>query len=265
MSFALKPNAIYDFYEGEAPINFGGMIPKPLAIIFRASFQVIGGRTRRADYEVENYVAQCKAAGIRYGLYHFLTPNGIAEQAALFLDVWNKAGGANIAPIVDVEIDLRVSYSKPGAIIGNEVWQRHVKTFLDLVAAGTGKTPIIYTSKNFWSYVMTKNLIGQLTPPSWTADYPLWVAQYPYDPDSMNAPTAMPAGWMNWCMWQYNDKGRSNGFLANDLNTASAAFAAELNGIEVPPVVDPPVNNSPFVMAKLMREDGTTIDFFPKA
>ncbi|NDI27418.1 MAG: hypothetical protein EBY73_07085 [Burkholderiaceae bacterium] len=55
-------------------------------------------------------MAQCKMAGIRYGLYHFLTPNGIAEQAALFLSQWNKANGADLAPIVDVEVDLVKSY-----------------------------------------------------------------------------------------------------------------------------------------------------------
>jgi GH25 family lysozyme M1 (1,4-beta-N-acetylmuramidase) len=260
MTFTLKPNAIFDFYEGEAPINFAGMNPKPLAIIFRASYQIIGGRTRRADVEVENYVAQCKAAGIKYGLYHFLTPNGIAEQAALFLSVWNKVGGANIAPIVDVEIDLQKNYQVPGAIIGQAVWQGHVKTFLDLIAAGTGRTPIIYTNVNYWQFVKTRNSLLQLVPPSWTADYPLWVAQYPDNPDSANAPAALPAGWTSWVMWQYNDRGRSNGFLANDLNIASAAFAAELGAVVTPLPVEPPADN-PFVEATITQQDGTVTKF----
>jgi hypothetical protein len=241
----LKTPAIYDIYEGEYPVKIEQMTsPKPLAVIARASWQMLGGRTRAADTRAVEYVNQCKAAGIKYGLYHFLTPNGIAEQAALFLSQWNKCSGADIAPIVDVEVDLMKSYN---GTIGQQVWQNHVKTFIDLVAAGTGKTPMIYTNKNYWGFTYTRNALLQLVPPSWTADYPLWVAQYPYQPDQQATPAVLPGGWSKWAIWQYNDAGRSNGFLANDLNTVSEWYADELGDI-IPPVdppVDPPVTEFP--------------------
>lgn len=234
----LKQPAIFDYYEGEYPVNFAEMNPRPLRCIFRASIQFEGTRSRREDYKVLDYINQCKALGIKYGLYHFLSPNGIAEQAALFLNVWNKCGGADMAPIVDVEIDLPRSY---GGTIGNAVWQGHIKTFLDLISSGTGKTPIIYTSAKYWEFVKTR--IGlSLVPPSWTSDYPLWVAGYPNDPDSYSAPwrTHIPAGWTRWAMWQYNDKGRQNGFLANDLNIASDWYKEELGNVVMPPPPPPP-------------------------
>jgi GH25 family lysozyme M1 (1,4-beta-N-acetylmuramidase) len=246
----LKPNAIYDFSSWEDNIKWDEMTgaTQPLAVIMRASIQGAGTRTRFEDVTAVSYVNECKKRGIKTGLYHFLSPNGIAEQAALFLSVWNKCGGADLAPILDVEIDLNASYPLKdsrgkvvGSTIGNLVWQGHVKTYIDLISAGTGRTPIIYTNKKYWAFVMTKNLIGQLVPPIWTSTYPLWIAQYPDNPDIAKAPAELPNGWDEWIMWQYSEKGRSNGFLANDLNIASAAFAVELGGIVVPPPVDPPV------------------------
>lgn len=242
----LKSNTIYDVYENEYPVKIEQMTnPKPLAVIARASWQRLGSRVRGVDTKALEYVAQCKAAGIKYGLYHFLTPNGIAEQAALFLDQWSKAGGSDLAPIVDVEVDLPKYYIGT-ASIGQQVWQNHVKTFLDLISAGTGKTPIIYTNKYYWGFTYTRNALLQLVPPTWTADYPLWVAQYPYQPDEQAEPMPLPGGWSKWAIWQYNDQGRSNGFLANDLNTTSEWYAAELG--EIPPVdppIDPPVDSFP--------------------
>lgn len=258
----LKGNIVYDVYENEFPVKIEQMTnPKPLAVIARASYQVLGGRSRAEDTKALTYTNQCKAMGIKYGLYHFLTPNGIAEQAALFLSVWNKCGGANLAPIVDVEVDLPKYYN---GTIGQQVWQNHIKTFLDLISAGTGKTPMIYTNKNYWAYAMTKNLIGQLVPPIWTADYPLWVAQYPYQPDLQSTPSVLPNGWTKWAMWQYNDAGRSNGFLANDLNTCSDWYATELGAIVIPPPTPDPVDD-PYISAVFTKLSGEKVTWLPRA
>jgi len=246
--FTLKQPAIYDWYEGEDEAGYSGDdikwdlmtgLNRPLANIFRASWQKKGSRVRGIDTRAVAFVAESKARGIKNGLFHFLTPNGIAEQAALFLSQWNKVGGVELPPIVDVEVDLPLSYPAAGggSTIGNAVWQGHIKTFLDLIAAGTGRTPMIYTSVKYWQFVKTKQgILQQLTSPTWTKDYPLWVAQYPdYPSDTVNAPAAIPAGWTQWAIWQYHDKGRTNGFLANDLNLVSDWYAAELGAIVVPP------------------------------
>lgn len=236
----LKVPTVFDIYEGEYPVKIDQMNPKPLAIIVRASWQKLGARIRGVDTKALEYIAQCKAAGIKYGMYHFLTPNGIAEQATLFLNQWQAAGGADLPPIVDVEVDLP-KYYVGTATIGQAVWQGHVKTFLDLVESGTGKKPIIYTNKNYWGFVMTKNSAGVLVPPTWTPDYKLWVAQYPTNPDTATQPLVLPNGWTEWAIWQYNDAGRSNGFLANDLNTVSDWYAQELGNITPPPPDPDPI------------------------
>ena len=230
----LKTPVIFDIYEGEYPVKIEQMDPKPFGIVVRGSWQGLGNRTRAADTRALEYIAKIRDAGIRDGMYHFLTPNGIAEQAALFLSQWNKVKGTVMEPIVDVEVDLPRYYTGT-ATIGQAVWQGHVKLFLDMIEAGTGKRPMIYTNKNYWGFVMTKNAVGQLVPPTWTANYPLWVAPYPTYPDEATAPAILPNGWTRWAMWQYNDKGRTNGFLANDLNIPSDWYAAELAGVTVPP------------------------------
>lgn len=238
----LKPSPIYDFYYNEAPVNFAAMVnPRPVRVIFQASQQQRGTRQRWIDPQVYNFVDQARANGHKIGLYHFLSPNGIAEQAALFMTVWNKVGGADMAPQVDVEVDLNKYYNYPGSTIkiGNAVWQGHIKTFCDLISAGTGKTPIIYTNEMYWLFACTRNALLQMVPPPWTQDYPLWVAQYPTFPDAASAPAALPLGWKKWAMWQYSDSGRQNGFLANDLNIPSDWYAEEL-GLDVTPPPPPP-------------------------
>jgi GH25 family lysozyme M1 (1,4-beta-N-acetylmuramidase) len=268
MTYALKTPTIFDVYEGEYPVKFAQMNPKPLANIFRASWQKLGSRVRGIDTKAVEYVTTNRTLGIKCGLYHFLTPNGIAEQAALFLSQWNKVGGVELAPIVDVEVDLAAPFANGGyaGTVGNAVWQGHIKTFLDLIASGTGRTPIIYTNRNFWSFAMTKQgVLQQLAPPVWTKDYYLWLGWYPTYPDNFSAPPAsvMPAGWDKWALWQWEDGGRQNGYLANDLNIPSDWYALEL-GLANPPPPDPP---PPVPVAqwpeKLVAHRGTeTKDYF---
>jgi len=175
MTYALKTPFICDLYEGEYPVNFAGMNPRPYRAIFKASGKFTDG-VRRQDYKVEEYVAQCKDLGIKYGLYHFLRPNSIAEQAELFLTVIDKVGLGNMPPTVDVEID-------PQKVnVGFATWQLHVKTFLDIVEGALLVKPIIYTNQYYWKFLGA--------PPVWTDEYPLWMAWYttPASPDLYSAP-----------------------------------------------------------------------------
>jgi len=221
----LKPFPIYDLYENEAPVNFAAMNPKPLRAILQASQKFIDD-VRRQDKMVETYAKQCRDLNIRIGLYHLLRPRDIIQQADLFLSVWTKLGGADMEPILDVEVDG--SWLDVQAV-GQAVWQAQIKAWLDCVEQATGLKPMIYTSPRYWPFTYTRNSFGILVPPAWTKDYRLWVAQYPTQPDSASAPTRLPGGWSEWAIWQYNDKGRSNGFLANDLNIASEAYKAVLD------------------------------------
>ncbi len=225
-AYQLKLPFACDVYELDAPVNWAGMEPKPVRAILKASGKFTDG-VRREDHEVENYVQQCKDLGIRYGLYHFLMPNNIAEQAQLFQSVWDKVGGADMPPILDVEVDITQLKKKP---VNRQTWAYHIKTWLDLVEASSGHRPIIYTSQLYWTFTIDRDS----NPPAWTDDYPLWVAWYPglefVDTNAEPPADLLPLGWTHWEIWQYRgDTGLAEGFLVNDLDVISPAYAAELD------------------------------------
>lgn len=225
--YQLKTPFICDVSEGAGVIPWAEFNPKPYRAIFRASAKFKDG-VRREDKRVVSHAAQCRALGIKIGLYHFLRPNNITEQAKLFLSVWNKVGGAEMPPILDVEVIL--PKKQPGVkFITTEEWAGQVKVWLDLVEAGTGIRPMIYTNQLYWT--QTFNRKGK--PPVWANKYPLWVAWYPHaefvDANPVPAPALMPAGFSKWALWQYSQTGIVDGHMAEDLNTISPEYKAILN------------------------------------
>jgi len=232
MTITLKPNPIYDVYEGEYPVKWEQMNPAPILAILKASGKFIDN-VRREDYKVETYVSQCKALNIKIGLYHFILPNNITEQAELFVSIWNKLGGADIPPILDVEVDKTYLDSFG---IGQKVWSDQIKSWLDYVENALGLRPIIYTNLKYWAFVYSKDSFGNLVPPSWAKEYDLWAAWYPNVPDDFSwIPDSMiPKGFKRCIIWQYFDDGRSNGFIVNDLNIASPEFLEEIQHGSIP-------------------------------
>jgi GH25 family lysozyme M1 (1,4-beta-N-acetylmuramidase) len=197
-----KGSVIVDIYEGEYPVDLAGLMP--FLTICRASAKFYDDY-RREDRKVDDYVAECKQLGLRYGLYHFLLPNDITPQAELFLEVWNKLDGAHCRPIVDVECDPRKWD------VGFSTWASHIKTWCDIVENEIDLKPIIYTSLYYWGYTGA---------PSWASEYDLWAAWYPYYPNNFDSLPSdrMPKGFSRLALWQYAEDGRTQGYLANDYN-----------------------------------------------
>lgn len=90
--YTLKPPMVVNFYEQEAPVNWAGMAPKP----YRALLQCTNGQYYR-DQQCANFIQQCNNLGIKYGLYHFLFPNNIDEQAQIYIQTVNALGGPGIS------------------------------------------------------------------------------------------------------------------------------------------------------------------------
>lgn len=224
--YQLKISPIVDVYQGEFPIKWTKMNPLP----YRAILQCSKGQFHQ-DEKCPTYVQECNELGIKYGLYHFLFPNNIAEQVDNFNRGVEAVGGlGHLPPIVDVEYAPK--QLKPGQVDNmprGTAWADQVKKCLDNLEASWGEKPMIYTSRNFWSYL--SDPMG--CPPEWTNDYPLWVAWYPNKNviDSLDAPrtTRMPIGWDAWDLWQYSQSGRTDGFFANDLNVIALEYKALLD------------------------------------
>jgi MYXO-CTERM domain-containing protein len=146
-----------------------------------------------------------KAAGILRGAYQFFEPgDDEVAQANLMIQAVGTLGEGDLPCMIDVE----VTGGQSGATIATKVAH-----WIQLVQAGTGKPPIIYTGPYFWEDSVGSKSFGST---------PLWVADY-----GPSCPL-IPNGWSAWTMWQYSDGGGSldhdvfNGSLA-DLQKLAAA------------------------------------------
>jgi GH25 family lysozyme M1 (1,4-beta-N-acetylmuramidase)/LysM repeat protein len=149
-----------------------------------------------------------KSAGLLRGAYHFFRCNVDAKkQADYYIDyVRMQKDDGELPPVLDLETNDGVTKDK---IVPA------VKVWLDRVESAFGKKPIIYSGQYFLQDFLVQPGGG---PPPWAKDYPLWLAQYPFQYVEGMTP-ALPRGWFNYKFWQYSDKGRINGInAAVDLN-----------------------------------------------
>lgn len=175
----------------------------------------------------EEDVRQALAAGLKVGAYHYARPAGDPlAQARHFAQQIKNAPGQNLPPVLDLEVAEGLS---PVAL---QAWTR---VFLVELERLTGKRPMIYTYRYFWSDHMgnTKQF----------AEYPLWLAAY-----QKNAPSPV-GGWNKLAMWQRSASGRVAGintpvdmnlfngdpsqldrFASGNLNAAGG----KLNGLDIP-------------------------------
>jgi GH25 family lysozyme M1 (1,4-beta-N-acetylmuramidase) len=223
MPFKLKLPAVYDYYGGEWPVVHDVGVT---AEIFKATDWNVRGVKRYVDDHVDDYVQGAMDLSIRYALYHFLRPNSIYEQAMHYVETIEQLGGLGTLgiPILDVEMSVNM---------GGRDWSSQIKTWLDIVELHFGKKPMIYTNAGAWKFTSWVDTVldekgrktRKMVYPSWCRDYPLWVASYPFSwfTDANDKPLSMPGGWKSdeWVMWQYSEKGRVNGYHANDLNVIS--------------------------------------------
>jgi beta-glucosidase len=94
-----------------------------------------------------------------------------------------------------------------------------ISEFAAEVKAKTGTDPIIYTTQDWWATCTGNNT-------SFGNDL-LWVAAY-----SSGTPGTLPAGWNNWNMWQYTDKGSVTGITGGvDLDYFSGAPETEQTAV----------------------------------
>jgi GH25 family lysozyme M1 (1,4-beta-N-acetylmuramidase) len=234
ISYELKQPSIFDYYEGEAPLDWKSIQTlKPLRLVFQATVGAHGRHgDNKPDREVAHFIQSSLDNGLKYGLYHLLIPGDIQRQADFYINTVEQLGGlGDMMPITDVE----VSWTQ------GKVWAADVKAWLDLIEAHFHQKALIYTSKYYWSFLNYFQIITGakkpiLASPPWTKDYPGWFAGYPWVP-YLNANHTLPrsyqaSGFVDWAVWQYYDQGRPR-FPANDLNLVSPWFAALLENYGV--------------------------------
>ena len=113
----------------------------------------------------------------------------------------SMAGKAYVLPPV---IDLEAGATTTCWVTTDAKWNKSlavnqklmvtwIKTYIQMVTSGLGRTPIVYTSQSWW-----KTCTGNSSAIAPLAK--LWVANYNTSPGS----PAMPGGWGAWTFWQWN-------------------------------------------------------------
>ena len=86
------------------------------------------------------------------------------DEADSFLEAIGELGERDLPPVLDIEWDKRAKGIKPPEIIA---W---CLEFLNRVEDATGRTPMVYTGRNFWRWKLART--AEL------ARFPLWQVQY---------------------------------------------------------------------------------------
>src|SRR5262249_34161557 len=123
---------------------------------------------------------QFKAAGFKWGAYHFSSGANALLQVENFLQY--------AAPSADELICLDYEPSSSGK---NMTYDQMVE-FVELIFRETNRYPVIYGG-----HVLREALagIGQ----SILSNCPLWYARY------AEGPYGVPGVWQSWTLWQYTD------------------------------------------------------------
>ena len=137
--------------------------------------------------------AGAKAAGLIRSAYQFFRPtqDPTAQANLLLSKIGNQIEPGDLPPVIDMEAAGGLSPAQVTAAM---------QEWISVVEGKLGRKPIIYTGNYFWT--------GSMGNPQGYADYPLWIAAYPYCYDSIQSgsycPT-IPDQWSKWTFWQYSD------------------------------------------------------------
>jgi len=230
----IKSPCIIDISHWEVP-DWPNLDSRVMGVIMKAT----QGKFYRDPTCRANYIG-AGARGVPRGLYHYAEPDDVAAQVNNFLVVCEEIGAlrdgvwlAELPPILDAEYYPNTETSVVGAQLAAqyEAWMTRVEQ-------AVGVRPWIYSSNNFlgftqspifwtaWKDKYSKTQHDWMTnsssmPPAWAGTYPLWIAEYPHNPDEQEAPNSMPSGWPDFILWQYAEsaKGEIAGIAESvDLN-----------------------------------------------
>ncbi len=184
-----------DISHNNDPINWDNLSPNIQFVFCKATQGAVF-----KDPMFNTYWQELKAKNILHGAYHFLTATDSAQdQANNFLSrgVDFSLPGC-LPPMLDVEdqvpasLNANITANKPAFI-------QLIADWLNIVQTQTGRTPIIYSYKNFFiEYLNSTTQFGS---------YPLWLASY------QATPPGLPPGWTDWTIWQNSESGTIEGAL----------------------------------------------------
>lgn len=113
------------------------------------------------------------------------SPGCVPEDESPVEDGAEELGDGDLPCVIDAE------QNPPN--VSAAVYADNIRTWMDIVEAGTGKQPIIYTGSYYWDERLATSEFN---------DHPLWIAHY-----TTNCPR-VPESWEgDWTFWQYTSTG----------------------------------------------------------
>lgn len=196
------------------------------------------------DTQFDNNWKGIKAAGLIRGVYQYFRPEGDpVVQANIVIDAVGKLGPGDLPAMLDVEEESPISTA---------TYVARIKTWMDLVEAGTGKLPMIYTGKYIWQSDVASSAFNDSAfvhagypnacyPATGNATLNCWMNSCPNIADQLDS----------WEFWQYTSKGKVagiagqvdmdifNGDMADLqlLANGGGGYAAKLVSVDVPTTV----------------------------
>ena len=145
------------------------------------------GTTLIDEYFERNY-QQARAAGLKYGFYHYVTARSTAEaraQADFF---------ANLIRNKPQDMRAAMDFENLSGLTAEESNQI-ARAYLEQLESRLGHKPAVYSDAYDAASIWRSNL----------TDYPLWVADY-----GVREPYSI-GGWSSWSGFQYSDRGTVSG------------------------------------------------------
>jgi len=155
------------------------------------------------DPTLAQYMATIRQQGLIFGGYHFLTfQDSAATQMQNFLSCGiDFTVPGTLPPVLDIEWQVGSNNAQSQAmnqyILNNKnACVQLIQDCLSQLSSATGRTPMIYTAKSFWSEYFN----GVSFP-----NYPLWVPSY------QSNPPGLFGSWQDYSIWQYSGAGTVTG------------------------------------------------------
>jgi lysozyme len=233
-------------HQGSAKINFNQMYSSGIRFVFIKGSDSIPKYDSQAKKYLFNDRRQAQAAGLYTGIYHYATLPKVSDTSQVILDALRQSrivyqriasfGGLNqldLPPVLDLESNCTAADNAGNctARLNPKDTTTWALTFLRNLSHLTGRTAILNTFPTFLQNDMARDPL--------LTQYPLWIAQYGYSPDTPDKqPGATNVGcivtaWTSsdclnhWTLWQFSScgigkkHGLSSGRL--DLNVFSGS------------------------------------------
>ncbi|MCR4764717.1 MAG: glycoside hydrolase family 25 protein [Bacteroidaceae bacterium] len=151
------------------------------------------------DQTFEENFQKAKEAGFIRGAYHYYIPTTDARKQAQFFVNHVQLEPGDLPPVLDVEQSPKRS--------DRHRFTQEVKTWLDVVEAYYGVTPILYASYKFKEKYLSDSIFNR---------YPYWIAHYYVDSVQYQG---------RWDFWQHTDAGTVPGIKEQvDLDIYHGSF-----------------------------------------